>query len=370
MRSLRWTGTLIGILAGILHFSCIPQVRVPKIGEGVARKWEPKGEIEPERYICYRTAGSLVMDGKLDEVSWERAPWTGYFVDIEGDLKPRPRFETRAKMLWDEDYFYVAAEMEEPDVWATLTQRDTVIFYDNDFEVFIDPDGDTHEYYEFEINAFNTGWDLFLVKAYRDGGPAVTAWDIVGLETAVQVDGTLNRPEDVDRGWSVELAFPWEILRQCAHKPAPPKQGDQWRVNFSRVERLRGSDAGDCDNWVWSPQGLINMHYPEMWGYVQFSTKVVGEEEGFVMHPEEEAKKILRGIYYKQRGYYGEHGRYTDELKALGIEEPELVHYRWPPELQITDSLFEVSMEEKRDVDRDGRLNRWHIRQDSKTWKD
>jgi hypothetical protein len=24
------------------------------------------------------------------------------------------------------------------------------------------------------------------------------------------------------------------------------------------------------DNWVWSPQGLINMHVPEMWGRVRF----------------------------------------------------------------------------------------------------
>ena len=204
MRSLRWTGTLIGILAGILHFSCIPQVRVPKIGEGVARKWEPKGEIEPERYICYRTAGSLVMDGKLDEVSWERAPWTGYFVDIEGDLKPRPRFETRAKMLWDEDYFYVAAEMEEPDVWATLTQRDTVIFYDNDFEVFIDPDSDGLDYMEFEINVLNCPWDLLLDRPYARGGTAHTEWDWKGLKTAVQVDGTVNAPWIVDKGWTVE----------------------------------------------------------------------------------------------------------------------------------------------------------------------
>ncbi len=355
MRFLRWAGVLIGIFVSV----------------GVAREWEPKGEIEPERYVCYRTAGALVMDGKLDEGSWKRVAWTGFFVDIEGGLKSRPRFKTRAKMLWDEEHFYVAAEMEEPDVWAALTQRDTVIFYDNDFEVFIDPDGDTHEFYEFEINAFNTGWDLFLVKAYRDGGPAVTAWDIAGLETAVHVDGTLNQPEDGDRGWSVELAFPWEILRQCAHKPAPPEQGDQWRVNFSRVERLRGSDGGDCDNWVWSPQGLINMHYPEMWGYVQFSTKRVGEgEEGFVMRPEEEAKQVLRRIYYKQRAYHKEHGRYTDDIKALGIEKPELIHYRWPPRMQITESLFEASMEEKSDVDHDGRFNRWHIRQDSKTWKD
>ena len=63
-------------------------------------------------------------------------------------------------MLWDDEYFYFAAELIEDQIWATLTERDSVIFYDNDFEIFIDPDGDSHQYYEFEINALNTVWDL------------------------------------------------------------------------------------------------------------------------------------------------------------------------------------------------------------------
>ena len=82
-----------------------------------------------------------------------------------------------AKMLWDDDYFYIGAYIEEPNVWATLTKRDSIIFQDNDFEIFIDPDGDSHNYYELEMNALNTVWDLFLVKPYRDGGPALHAWD-------------------------------------------------------------------------------------------------------------------------------------------------------------------------------------------------
>ena len=57
--------------------------------------------------------------------------------------------------------------MTEPDLWATLKKRDSVIFYDNDFELFIDPDGDTHCYYELEINSHGTEWDLFLDKPYR-----------------------------------------------------------------------------------------------------------------------------------------------------------------------------------------------------------
>jgi hypothetical protein len=48
--------------------------------------------------------------------------------------------------------FSGVSPLESPHVWATLTNHDTVIFQDPDFEVFIDPDGDTHNYYEFEIN--------------------------------------------------------------------------------------------------------------------------------------------------------------------------------------------------------------------------
>ena len=239
----------------------------------------------PEHYVAYRAPEPLVIDGRLDEPAWQSAPWTADFVDITGADSLRPRFRTRARMLWDSTFLYIGAELEEPHLWATLTRRDAVIFHDNDFEVFIDPDGDTHEYYELEVNALNTVWDLFLVKPYRDGGPAIDAWDIAGLKTAVSLDGTLNVPTDRDRGWQVEIAIPWKVLKEAAHRPAPPAPGDQWRINFSRVEwRLEPTVAGygkivdpvtgkplPEDNWVWSPQGLVNMHYPEMWGVVQFS---------------------------------------------------------------------------------------------------
>ena len=120
----------------------------------------------PRRAICYRAAIKPAIDGRLDDDAWARAPWSEPFVDIEGDRRPRPRFQTRVKILWDARYLYIAADMEEPDVWATITERDAVIFHDNDFEVFIDPDGDTHEYYELEVNARGTPWDLMLVRPY------------------------------------------------------------------------------------------------------------------------------------------------------------------------------------------------------------
>lgn len=314
----------------------------------------PKIEFNPKHYICYQSEVPLKIDGKLDERVWQRAAWTDDFIDIEGSLKPIPRFRTRAKMLWDVEYFYVAAELEEPEIWANLTERDAVIFYDNDFEIFIDPDGDSHEYYEFEMNALNTVWDLLLIRPYRDGGPAVNAWDIQGLRTGVSVDGTINQPGDKDKVWTLEVAMPWKILKECAQKDAPPQNGDQWRINFSRVEwqvevknqkyskvidPVTGKPFAE-DNWVWSPQGLINMHYPEMWGFVQFSAKIVGQgTDEFQLGPEENARWALRQVYYQQRNYFEQFGKYTSNISDLKLEG-----FKFPPIINITPNLFEASL--------------------------
>lgn len=239
----------------------------------------------PREYDCPKIDRPPVIDGRLDDAVWAAAPWTADFVDIEGAEKPPPELRTRAKLMWDDEALYVAAELEEPHVWATLRERDSVIYQDDDFEIFLDPDGDRELYYELEINALGTEWDLLLVRTYIDGGPAVDGWDIAGLRTAVHVDGTLNDPETGDRGWTVEMALPWAALGECAGKmSAPPRPGDAWRLNFSRVDWLMETgDRGYAKrtdpetgrplperNWVWSPQGAINMHLPERWGYLRF----------------------------------------------------------------------------------------------------
>lgn len=232
----------------------------------------------PRRYEAHAISRDLDLSGNVDDPLWELAPWSDDFVDIEGDLKPMPRFRTRVKMLWNDRFFYCAADIEEPHVWATLSERDSIIFNDNDFEVFIDPDGDTELYAELEINALNTVWDLLLVKPYRVGGPAIHGWDIRGLCTAVSVQGTLNDPTDVDHGWRVEIAIPWAALNEISKQDLPPQHGQSMRVNFSRVEwdiEIRDGQYVKIPhhaehNWVWSPQGVVDMHQPEQWGIVNF----------------------------------------------------------------------------------------------------
>lgn len=324
----------------------------------------------PRGYVCYRARGPLSLNGKLDDPAWKVVPWTDYFGDIEGDIRPKPRYQTRAKMLWDDQYFYIGADLHDPHVWATLTQRDSVIFHDNDFEVFIDPDGDNHQYYEIEINALNTVWDLRLVKPYRDGGPALNEWDVEGLKTQVHVDGTLNDPRDIDRGWSVEMAFPWKALAEFANRPCPPRDGDQWRVNFSRVEWQIDTSRGKYvkvpntkeDNWVWSPQGVVDMHRPERWGYVQFSTGKPGTVK-FKHDTSLPARDLLMEVYWAQKTFFEKNKRWAGSLGELDFKFTTSKEIVEPPQISTTSEGYYATVTLKRSL---GRSERWMVRQDSR----
>lgn len=329
---------------------------------------------EPKGYVCVRATGALAIDGRLDEPAWQNAAWTDAFVDIEGDRKPRPPLRTRVKMLWDDHAFYIAAQMEEPHVWGTLTKHDSVIYHDNDFEVFLDPDGDNHDYMELEVNALNAEWDLLLVRPYRDGGPAQDSWEVPGLKTAVHIKGTLNDSSDRDEAWSVEIEIPWQAIADHAHRATPPRAGDQWRVNFSRVEWPMEIVAGKytkpagakANNWVWSPQGVVDMHRPEMWGYVQFSNKPPGED---AFRPDESApaRRVLHQVYCAQQAFRREHGSYAQTLDELKLErDGGSVRLAGAPVLDVQGDRFTASVSLRLPT---GAMETWMIQQDSHIYK-
>lgn len=312
----------------------------------------PKTEIEfnPPIYYCKKATKPFVLDGNIDKSFWEDAQYTDYFVDIEGDKRPTPRFKTRVKMLWDEECMYFGCVLEGDEIWATLTKRDSVIFYDNDFEIFIDPNSDTHEYYEFEMNALNTIWDLLLTKPYRDGGKPVNAFDFTGIQSAVHIKGELNNPHADNKYWMCEVVIPFEVLKQCQDDYSrAPQVGEYYRVNFSRVHWQvdKHKDKGYTKkinpetnapypeaNWVWAPTGLINIHYPELWGFVFFTE----QGEHYALAEEEKIKWELRRLYYNQHEHFDLYGRFTTDFDVLKGEWLFSVQ----PTIEITKNSFEM----------------------------
>lgn len=283
----------------------------------------------PKGYIVHHVNTAPVVDGDLNDAVWQQAAWTDDFADIEGNAKPRPPLPTNIKMLWDDSCLYIAARVTDPQVWANLKNRDDIVFLDNDLEVFINPNGTTHQYYEIECNALNTIFDLYLNKPYRNLGNPMAAWDAKGMRTAVKIQGSLNDPSNIDKGWTLEMAIPFRAV-SVGNRVQVPAEGTTWRINFSRVEwdtkvvngkyvKLKDSSGRNLPehNWVWSPQGVVNMHFPERWGYLQFS-KNTGNKS-FVLPYAELQKQYLWLIYYRQMAWQKLHKAYAPTLTALDI---------------------------------------------------
>jgi len=285
----------------------------------------------PKGYIVNYIKTAPKIDGDINDKVWRQAKWTADFVDIEGDLKPNPTLQTNVKMLWDDSCLYIAARIYDPQVWANLTRHDDIVFRDNDFEVFLNPNNSTHQYFELEFNALNTVFDLFLNKPYRNGGNAMFGWNAEGLRSAVKVLGTINNPSNTDTGWTIEMAIPFRAI-SLGNDVEVPKEGTLWRINFSRVEwdtkvdegkYVKLKDAAGHDlpehNWVWSPQGVVNMHYPERWGYLQFTKS--NTIYTFDLPYQEMQKRYLWLVYYREKLWFDAHRAYTSSLKDLVIDD-------------------------------------------------
>ena len=274
----------------------------------------------PKGYVCHKADRPIRVTGGGDDPQWSAMPWTDDFVDIQGPPevsgRPTPRYRTRVMMCYCDRYLYLFAQMEEPDVCATLTEKNVVIFQDNDFEVFIDPDGDNTNYHEYEVNALGTIWELTLPQPYRTGAQPINPDNIHGLISKVKVCGELNSPNSKSNGWTVELAIPFAGMSKYidpafanhSHRhtrSTAPGHGEHWRINFSRVQWrwkvVDGQYVKDPpdqaeDNWVWSPQGVIDMHRPATWGYLQFSELPPGQDK---LHrdPALAARNALMGVW-------------------------------------------------------------------------
>ncbi len=308
----------------------------------------------PKSYTILKTTNTFTIDGKPLEPSWDEAPWTDYFLDIEGDKNPKPYYDTRVKMLWDDEYLYFYAEMEEEHVWGNITERDAVIFHNNDFEVFVKPN-DLQPYYgEFEVNVLGTLWELFLARPYRRNGPVLNHWDVNDTQIGIDVKGTVNDPTDTDTSWSVELAIPIQALKDI-DRGSQVQEGTVWRINFSRVQwqhqindgvysRKKDEEGNRLheNNWVWTEQSAIAMHRPEHWGYV-FFTEATSNPTPYTP-PLADEYQLLFHLYRIQMEWWGQNKSYTSDISKLGGSDFLVNGTRASAEVSLTRLGFEITV--------------------------
>jgi len=259
-------------------------------------------------YTAKKIASPIVIDGNIYKDVWQNAQWSRRFVDM---VSGQPgMYNTQTALLWNDTFLYIAFTAEEPFIEATLTKRDSIVFLENDLELFIDG-GDC--YYELEVNAANTVYEVFFIwrdawlkggkfdmprfdvhqqHAYTFGGDydrtgdsfwkgrhprgirwAFTHFDMPGLQTAVQQEGTLNNNNDIDKGWNLEIAIPWTSLHLLSNgRSIPPASGDIWNMFLGRFQKLMagGQEIMPHPAMVLNCHGVYDTHLPDKWSRIAF----------------------------------------------------------------------------------------------------
>lgn len=229
---------------------------------------------EAKKYLATKVTKPIKLDGKLDEPAWKDAPWAGEFVEtLTGNAAPQ---KSNVKMLWDKNNLYFGFELEDKDVWSKLDKRDDKLWTQEAVEIMIDANGDKKSYVEFQVAPNGAIFDTYLpeYRKYEDSlDPKRKMYDWNSkIKAAAKVDGTINKRDDEDKGWTVEIALPLADVNGLATDgvKVPPELGATWKLNMFRMDSPEGKGQSASG---WSPPLVGDFHALDKFGALVFANE-------------------------------------------------------------------------------------------------
>ncbi|HEY7156875.1 MAG TPA: PQQ-dependent sugar dehydrogenase [Gemmataceae bacterium] len=220
----------------------------------------------PSEYECRWADTPITLDGKADEPAWKQAQAIdNFYLPWLGDKTRAARTATKARLLWDREYLYFFADMEDTDLYADVKEHDGQTWDNDVFELFFKPADDKLGYYEFQINAAGTIMDMFLPSRGAGGSRRFKKDGDFHIDSKVKLRGTLNHWQDKDQGWSVEGRIPWRDFLRSGGRPAID---ERWKFALCRYDysvELEGPELSTC-----AP--LKSQPHPDFHHYEDYAT--------------------------------------------------------------------------------------------------
>lgn len=215
-------------------------------------------------YVCRRTPEPISIDGRLDEAVWDRITPIGNFRFVDG--VGEPQLPTELRLCWDDEHLYLGWIALDTDIWGTYRNHDDPVWEEEVVEAFLCSGGDVTKYFEFNFSPHNVVFDAKIQipeNGDRKFMQADAAWVCQGLQSAVEVFGTLDNHNVIDEKWVVTAAVPFAEIGRDGRAPLDQ---EEWRANFYRIDR-----AGKGEFSCWSPTLQGNFHVPARFGRLIFS---------------------------------------------------------------------------------------------------
>jgi hypothetical protein len=263
------------------------------------------------QYIVKKTPQPIAIDGICNENTWSACD---SIILKDCTSGGSPVQWTRAMAVWDTQALYLAVRTQDNDVWSSSAQRDGSLYTDEVIEFFFDPDRDGKNYFEFEFNCRNALMDMFLTAPWGIPGMVWDQnWNCANIAWKAVVHGTVNNPNDIDTGMTLEVRIPWADLKRGSYTVSRPKHGDSSSVNIYRID---GRDSLHKVFSCMSPVGGVlpgSFHTLQKFARFQFSDSV--------------ARLPVSSLYGRARSASGNGTGFSTGLSCRGSYGKSIIRY-------------------------------------------
>jgi len=227
---------------------------------------QPAKQKDGKPFECRWTDTPIKITGKGADPAWKHAQVIdNFYLPWQGDKSRSAKTKTKAKLLWDHEFLYFTADMEDADLYADIKEHNGNLWYNDVFELFFKPADDKPGYYEFQVNAAGAVLDVFFPRRNAGGFDRFKNETKFHIDAKVNLRGTLNKWADKDEGWTVEGKIPWTDFIKTGGRP---DRDEKWKFALCRYDYsvdFEGPELSTC-----APLKTRSFHAWEDYATLQF----------------------------------------------------------------------------------------------------